>query len=364
MKRQKLRDAIAVEAARLILRRKETDYAAARKRAARWLSRRRLAPADLPSQAEIEMQIRALSGLFSEEHQTALRRIMLQTASELMTQLTRFTPLLTGAAIDGSLQIGAELTVELSADSVDEVIETLAEIGITRHPHRSTPQSGVPSELWFHYRVPCSIAVYPTGDPGPLTDTARMDLTELRLLLEHSDVEKADDRELFDGELADDAELAEQRRQDAFALFAMLLSRLEEVALDPVKHPEGDALYHSLQVFQLGLEERSYDEEFLLACLLHDAGKAIDRKHPVEAAVAVLQDVISPRTSYLIENVRLAVDYLRSGRISRSVRFGEHFEDLLLLARCDLAGRVPGMQVPELEEALEFIAGLESAWDE
>ena len=40
-------------------------------------------------------------------------------------------------------------------------------------------------------------------------------------------------------------------------------------------HPEGDALYHSLQVFDLACEESPYDEDFLLAALLHDVGKAM-----------------------------------------------------------------------------------------
>ena len=45
-------------------------------------------------------------------------------------------------------------------------------------------------------------------------------------------------------------------------------------------HPEGDVLYHSLQVFELARDELPYDEEFLLAALLHDVGKAIDPQRP------------------------------------------------------------------------------------
>jgi hypothetical protein len=56
----------------------------------------------------------------------------------------------------------------------------------------------------------------------------------------------------------------------------MLLLPLENVQQSERFHPEGDVLYHSLQIFELAREHRPYDEEFLLAALLHDVGKGLD----------------------------------------------------------------------------------------
>ena len=45
-------------------------------------------------------------------------------------------------------------------------------------------------------------------------------------------------------------------------------------------------LYHTLQVFELARDARPYDEEFLLAALLHDVGKGIDPHDHVAAGLA------------------------------------------------------------------------------
>jgi hypothetical protein len=73
---------------------------------------------------------------------------------------------------------------------------------------------------------------------------------------------------------------------DRFAIYKMRLGPLEAVKQNPKYHPEGDALYHSLQVFERAREARPYDEEFLLAALLHDVGKAIDPADHVAAGLA------------------------------------------------------------------------------
>jgi hypothetical protein len=52
-----------------------------------------------------------------------------------------------------------------------------------------------------------------------------------------------------------------------------LLLGLDGVRQDPRYHPEGDALFHSLQAFELARRETS-DRALWAAALLHDVGKA------------------------------------------------------------------------------------------
>ena len=83
-----------------------------------------------------------------------------------------------------------------------------------------------------------------------------------------------------------DAEIASLEHDvDRFEIYRSLLEPLAEVKQSPTYHPEGDALYHSLQVFELARERAGYDEEFLLAALLHDVGKGIDPSDHVAAGV-------------------------------------------------------------------------------
>ena len=77
----------------------------------------------------------------------------------------------------------------------------------------------------------------------------------------------------------------------------------------PKYHPEGDVLYHLLQVFELARDARPYDEEFLLAALLHDVGKGIDPADHVGAALQALEGSITERTAFLIEHHMLAQEY-------------------------------------------------------
>ncbi|AMV39274.1 phosphohydrolase [Planctomyces sp. SH-PL62] len=150
---------------------------------------------------------------------------------------------------------------------------------------------------------------------------------------------------------------------DRFAVYRLRLLPLEAVKQNPETHPEGDALYHSLQVFHHAREARPYDEEFLLAALLHDVGKAIDVREPVAAAVDGLRGAVTDRTLWLIAHSRdLAPDRYRALGVKqrREIEESDYRDDLKLLRECDDAGRVPGAAVESLEEALDYLRKLET----
>jgi len=150
---------------------------------------------------------------------------------------------------------------------------------------------------------------------------------------------------------------------DRFAIFRMRLVPLESIKQNPRYHPEGDALYHSLQVFELARDARPYDEEFILAALLHDVGKAIDPQNHVRAGVESLRGAVTERTLWLIEHHMDLVamrDRGISQRLRRELEGSEYYEDLKLLRELDDAGRVPGQVVESLDEALTYIQGLET----
>ena len=153
---------------------------------------------------------------------------------------------------------------------------------------------------------------------------------------------------------------------DRFAVFRSLLVPLESVQQHRRRHPEGDVLYHSLQVFELVCEQLPYDEEVLLAALLHDVGRGIDPQKHVEAALNALSGLISERTAWLLENYMLArgiVDATIGARARRRLAGSEWFEELEILARADLDGRQAGARVRDLDEVLDYIQGLAEGFE-
>ncbi|MBX7193250.1 MAG: HD domain-containing protein [Sandaracinaceae bacterium] len=133
-----------------------------------------------------------------------------------------------------------------------------------------------------------------------------------------------------------------------------LLLALDGVAQSPRHHPEGDALYHSLQVFELATHATD-DRELWAAALLHDVGKAIDddEQGHDEIGADLLEGLVSDRVVWL---VRHHLDLLRDPRRTRRALIGTRaLEDLEALRRWDLGGRSPRARVRAPELCLHMV---------
>jgi predicted HD phosphohydrolase len=148
---------------------------------------------------------------------------------------------------------------------------------------------------------------------------------------------------------------------DRFDQIAEFVRVLEHVKQDPIKHPEGDVLEHTLQVFDMVHEERPFDEELLTAALVHDVGRAIDRGNPVASGVSAVAGLITERTCWLVESLADATAHgnrTLGARARQRLESHPDFFDVLLLAECDRKACIRGYDAPSLDEALAILRGL------
>lgn len=362
MQHSKLRRQIAWEAARLMYSREEGEYYRAKQKAAHRICQGWVKPADLPSNAEIRDEIQAFARLHEGDQRTANLRQMRVEALRLMRLLARFRPRLIGSVMTGHVRAGSDIDLHLFSDSIDAITDVLNEQGMVYDVERKRVKKHDEERVFTHIhlqdRFPFELTVYP-GDKAhyvfksSITGKAieRASIAELEQFFA---------REYPDLDLAAAAEEA-ANQVDRFQLYESLLLPLENVKQHLKYHPEGDALYHSLQVFDHARDQLSYDEEFLAAALLHDVGKAIDAADHVTAGLEALDGFITERTVWLIEHHMLAhqlADGSLGSRARRRLEQSEHFEDLILLGECDRAGRQPGVEAPELHEALDYLREL------
>lgn len=129
-----------------------------------------------------------------------------------------------------------------------------------------------------------------------------------------------------------------------------LLQSLAGISQSPAFHPEGDALFHSLQVFDCALAD-TRDPVLLGAALFHDVGKAIDGPtHDVEGR-SLLEGLLSDEVLWLVEH---HLDLLREPAKCRRKHAGTgRLSMLQKLRRYDLAGRDPTARVRDAEWAVD-----------
>ena len=125
----KLRQAIALEAARLMYERVESEYFTAKRKAAKRLCRRGVKPEDLPSNAEIRDQIQLFARIHEGDKRTAHLRDMRLAALHLMRLLRPFRPRLIGSVMTGHVRKGSDIDLHVFTDSPGLVTDLLEQDG-------------------------------------------------------------------------------------------------------------------------------------------------------------------------------------------------------------------------------------------
>lgn len=366
---ERLRRQIAFLAAQMMYHRTESEYFTAKRKAAKQLGAEyRFRPGDLPSNSEIRDQIQAMARIHEGPKRLDHIREMRIEALRLMRKLVRFRPRLIGSVWTGHVRQGSDIDIHLFSDSQSLVTNVLEEHALSYEVQKKRIVKYGEERLYTHIQIedryPFELTLYPedkasyvfkSSITGQAIERASIAELEAALRAESPTIDLN-----FEVERVED-------HMDRFELYRLLLQPLEGVKQSPKYHPEGDALYHSLQVFELARDERGYDEEFLLAALLHDVGKAIDPGDHVTAGLQALEGTITARTETLIALHMDALAY-RSGTLGARARGrleqSEEFDDLMLLRDLDSKGRVRGAIVCELAEALAYIKGLDGEFDE
>lgn len=367
MKNSKLRRQIAFEAARLMYDRQEPEYYRAKLKAAERICKGWVKPADLPSNTEIRDAVQSLARLLEGDSRNENLRSMRLAALRMMRRLAAFRPRLIGSVLTGHTRQGSDIDLHVFSVSAEAITHLLDADGLTYQVQRKRVKKDGEEQIFTHIHVRSEFEfeltvyapeqhsyVFKSSITGKAIERASVAQLEQFLTAEYPrlDVE---------------AELAEQSDGvDCYRLFEALLTPLENVKQDRRYHPEGDVLYHSLQVFDQARDEAPYDEEFLTAALLHDVGKGIDPRDHVSAGLEALEGFITERTAWLIEHHMLAhgiADGTLGSRAHRRLRLSEWYNDLISLGQCDRAGRQPGAVAPELDEALDYLRELGGMFD-
>jgi hypothetical protein len=118
-RQSQLRQLVAQHAARMMAEDGISDYGYAKKKAGRQLG---VVDANcLPSNAEIEEEIRLFHDIYNSDDQPEALRILRQDALATMQIFARFHPHLTGSVLDGTAGQYAETHIHLFADSAKDV---------------------------------------------------------------------------------------------------------------------------------------------------------------------------------------------------------------------------------------------------
>ena len=187
-------------------------------------------------------------------------------ALAMMQRLAPFRPRLIGSTLTGHVRQGSDIDLHVFSDTTEAITHVLDHDGLAYTVERKQVRKQGEERIFTHVHVadrfPFELTVYPADKAhyvfkSSITGKAieRASIAELEQFLE---------REYPDLDVAARRWTEDAAQVDRFQLYESLLLPLENVKQPLKYHPEGDALYHSLQVFDLARNELAYDEEFLL----------------------------------------------------------------------------------------------------
>src|SRR5215217_4746234 len=208
----KLRQAIALEAARLMYERIESEYFTAKRKASKRLCRGGVKPEDLPSNAEIRDQIQLFARLHEGDRRTDHLREMRLEALRLMRVLRPFKPRLIGSVMTGHVRKGSDIDLHLFTDSVGLVTDILEQEGLQYDVERKQivkhDVARVFTHIHIHDRFNFELTVYPedkahyvfrSSITGKAIERASIGELEEFLRKEYPDIDL--DADLYEAEL-------------------------------------------------------------------------------------------------------------------------------------------------------------------
>ena len=170
---QRVREEIAIAAARMIAE-DGLDYATAKRKAARQVvGETRIEGTWLPDNDQIEEEIREYQALFQSDSQPMVLRRLREIALEWMQRLEAFNPFLTGAVLNGTAGEHSDIHLQIFCDNAKDVAIWLLNANVqydvseTRH----FAARGLVETLSFMWRpsraeepVGIHVALYNTDD--------------------------------------------------------------------------------------------------------------------------------------------------------------------------------------------------------
>ena len=357
MSNERRRKRIAAIAAQLMYEQHEKEYFQAKRKAAKRIYAK---TTDLPSNREIRESILEIARIYEgEAHKERLQSMRL-AALKIMTYLEGYHPRIIGSVLTGHIHKASDIDLHVFTNDPLKIADDLDDLGIICNIEKKKiekyKEERVFTHIHFSYKgFSFELSVYDF-------DKLNFNFTSSITL---KPIEKANIKDLKSLILKQSPNIhieSEINEKDIILEeFRDLLEPLFYVQQNSKYHPEGDVLYHSLQVFELAREKKPHDVDFLIAALLHDVGKGIDPKNHVQSGLQSLDGLISEKVEFLVEHHMNMLKW-NEGRLSKDIKKeiknSPYFGDLKLLRWADDNGRKDGIDVCSLNEALEYIGRL------